>query len=141
MPHRYDAKWKDVENVESRNWFYASSQADAEAVLEDLVAICAASWIELKEDGTVVTPASSDFNQPAGSTANDHDIATLEMRTAASRARHTLKLHSVLPSYLNGENRSTTVNPFSEIGRIRTSEDEQLATFVRARYRYRNKER
>lgn len=139
MLHKYKAEWLDYNNVAAWNMFHAASLSDAVDVMEDLVSISAASWVELKEDGIVVTPGSSRFNQPATADAIYEEIAELHTLTANTRSPHVLRLHAVLPTYVDILTKVTTENPFRELRKLRTIEDEPLGAFVRAKYQYRNR--
>lgn len=139
MPYHYTMVFSDFHGQKAVNRFYADFIGDAIWICEDLVAICAASWIELRQNGSVVTVSSPAFNQAATDDAFENELAILHMSEDDARQKHVLKLHAPLPAYLSDRTLITTQNPFRAITFIKNIEGGPLTQFQRATYQYRNR--
>lgn len=140
MPDRFEAKWADAAGRHRRTRFFALELADAVAIVEDLAEISAASWVELRQNGSVVTVSSPAFGRPAGTQAYAKEVAVIEVRGANTKARHSLRLPAVLPAYVDSFTKRTKVNPFRDIGKMCSSEGEPTGKFVQATYKYHTKD-
>lgn len=137
--NRYEIRWQDAHGKKAVNRFFAGYLWDAIWIAEDLTAVSAASWIEMRENGAILSVSSPRFALPATSDAYEEEGGLLEMRASSSGAKHQMRLPAVLPSYVSESAGETDVNPFRALHFFKTSEGEPFGTFVRATYRFRNR--
>lgn len=135
----YKAKWIDFYARPAHNTFFAAQASHAVTIMEDLAVICAASWVELKEEGLILTVSSPAYQQPATTGPSVETFAMLEMESAISSSKHKLKLHCVLPAYVSLQTKKTTTDPFRNVGLLLTAEGVNYQEFIKATYHWKRK--